>query len=252
MTAGERRAQIEKLLKEKKEIEVSELNKLFDVSGVTLRNDLIQLERQGVAKRLFGKVVLKNSLFQLNSNLANTKNIREKEQIGKYAATLINPGDSVLFYVGSTTQQVVHFLDYDMEFVAVTNSIYIAHELRNYPNVQTLLIGGNVSDEVGATYGLPAIEQIRQYNFDKVFLSVEGIDAKMGITNRLNFENDIMREILDCPARVIVVADHTKVGAVTFVQMGEIGRVDLLVTDSKADRAQVESMRSKGVEVVTV
>jgi len=49
-----------------------------------------------------------------------------------------------------------------------------------------------------------------------------------------------------------VVADHTKVGTVSFVQMGSIDEVDILITDTAADPEAVELLRQAGVDVQTV
>jgi DeoR family transcriptional regulator, aga operon transcriptional repressor len=250
MNATERRKKIESLLIEKKELDVSDINNMFDVSGVTIRNDLIYLERKGVAKRLFGKIVLRSDV-NYSIALSDTKNIAEKEKIGKYAASLIKPGISVLFYAGSTTQQIIRFLDHEINFIAVTNSVTIAQELRSLPNASIVMIGGNFSHSVGATYGLQAIKQFQEYNYDLLFLSVDGIDSEMGITNKQPFESDVNRVIIERSNTIVVVADNSKIGNVTFVQMGDITDVDMLITDAKASSEAIEKIRSKGIKVVT-
>lgn len=252
MNISQRRAKLQQLINERREISINELNSLFDVSSVTLRNDLIYLERKGVCRRLFGKVVAEceNSSFQLNYNYQ--KNLNLKERIGKYAAGLIESGDSVLFYAGTTTQQVARFVDPDISFIAVTNSIYIAQELRSLPKAKILFLGGLFSHNIGATYGAQAVQQIKEYNIDKLFLSVDGIDAQKGITNSSPFESDINQTILSKSRKVIVVADHTKVGMVSFIQMGSARDVDLLITDSAADEAQISALRAVPIEVITV
>lgn len=245
-----RRNQLEEIIKNRKEVDISELNNMFDVSSVTIRNDLIALERKNVIKRTFGKVYFRDDSFQYPHNSVPIKNIAEKERIAKYAATLINPDDSVLFYTGSTTLQIIRYIDPAIQFVAVTNSIWIAQELRILPNVKTIFIGGNFNHQIGATYGLEAISQIQKYNIDKLFLAVDGIDSEVGITNRLSFENDLNHIMLAQCKECIVVADYSKVGQLSFVKMGDITEIDILITDSKASEEQVNKIRQKGVAVV--
>ena len=60
MTTEERRANIEASIKEKKELDVNFIKDRFGISSVTVRNDLMFLERKGVVKRLFGKAVLRD------------------------------------------------------------------------------------------------------------------------------------------------------------------------------------------------
>lgn len=250
MDITQRREKLKELILSRQDVPVSELAAQVDVSNVTLRNDLIYLERQGVCKRLFGKVVACNGSPAMVQNSVSHQ--EEKERIGKYAATLIQPGDSVLFYTGTTARQVARFTDPETEFIAVTNSLFTALELRRLPKAQIILLGGSVNHKLGATFGLQTIQQIREYNLDKLFLSVDGIDAKMGITNAMPFESEINQLVMECARQIIVVADHTKVGNVSFVQMGNIDQVDILVTDTAADAEQVALLREAGVEVQVV
>jgi DeoR family transcriptional regulator of aga operon len=50
--------------------------------------------------------------------------------------------------------------------------------------------------------------------------------------------------------RVIVVADHTKLGRVTMALIVSIRGVATVVTDSGAAAAQLDALRSAGLEVV--
>lgn len=251
MDINERREKLKSIILSKQDVPVSELAAQVDVSNVTLRNDLIYLERKGVCKRLFGKVVActGNSADLSYQAIAQQE---EKERIGKFAASLIRPGDSVLFYAGTTARQVARFTDPDTEFIAVTNSLYTALELRQLPKAKIIVLGGSLNHRLSATFGLQTIQQIRDFHLDKLFLSVDGVDAKMGITNAMPFESEINQVVLDCAQQTIVVADHTKIGHVSFVQMGSIDQVDILVTDTGANPEAVEELREAGVNVMIV
>ena len=250
MDITQRREKLKELILQKQSVPVSELAAQVDVSNVTLRNDLIHLEQQGVCKRLFGKVVACNGSADLSHHASPRQD--EKERIGKYAATLIQPGDSVLFYAGTTARQVARFANPGTEFIAVTNSLYTALELQKLPNARVIVLGGSLNTKLSATFGLQTIQQIREFNLDKLFLSVDGIDAKMGITNAMPFESEINQVIMACARQTIVVADHTKVGNVSFVQMGNIDQVDILVTDTAADPEAIAQLREAGVTVQMV
>jgi DeoR family transcriptional regulator of aga operon len=251
MDIAERREKIKQIILERQEVPVSDLAGQFDVSNVTLRNDLIWLERKGVCKRLFGKVVA-SSGGSVSLQYEPVAMQEEKERIGKFAASLIRPGDSVMFYAGSTARQVARFADPETDFIAVTNSLYTALELQKLPKAQIVLLGGAMNHKLCATFGAQTIQQIREYNVSKLFISVDGIDAKMGITNAMPFESEINQVVMDCARQVIVVADHTKVGNISFVQMGQIEQVDMLITDSGADPAVIRQLRDAGVKVEVV
>lgn len=245
----QRREILKNLIIERQEVSVSEINALFDVSSVTLRNDLIHLERMGICKRLFGKVIASINHTFLNLNYGNISNMEEKERIAKYAASLIKSGDSVLFYAGSTTQQIARFIDPDLQFVAATNSLYTALELNKLKNVHVVLLGGTMNARMCATYGMQTIQQIRNLHVDKLFLSADGFDAKGGITNIMPFESEINQAILACAKEVCLVADHTKIGKISFVQMGKPEQIHLLITDAAADPNALQDIRNIGVDV---
>ena len=250
MDITQRREKLKEIILQKQDVPVSELLAQVDVSNVTLRNDLIYLERKGVCKRLFGKVVACNATAVNYTHRTTCQ--EEKERIGKYAASLIRPGDSVLFYAGTTARQVARFVDPEINFIAVTNSLHTALELHQLPNAQVIWLGGPVNHKFGATFGVQAIQQLREFNLDKLFLSVDGIDVKMGVTNATPIESEINQVVLECAKQTIVVADHTKVGHVSFVQMGSIDLVDMLITDSAADADAVAALQEAGVNVQVV
>lgn len=249
---AERRSQIENLIKEQKELDVNFLKNKFGISSVTLRNDLMYLERKGVLKRMFGKAVLREESLSGASDMFDIKNLGEKERIGKYAASLIAENESVMLYTGTTTLQIARHMDNGKNIIAVTNSIYIAYELRRCPNVKTVVIGGNFNPGTGATYGVEAIKQLNEYNIDRLFLAVDGIDADMGITNDQPYETDINRAMIARAKKVIVVADYSKIGVTHFVNMGNIEDVDVLITDNKAQPDKVKKIKDRGVEVIII
>ena len=252
MKTEERRAKIEEMIRERKELDVNFIRETFGVSSVTVRNDLMYLERRGVVRRLFGKAVLRDDRIEGAFDPDNVKNLEFKERIGKFAVTLIAENDSVMLCAGTTTMQIARNLDDCRGVIAVTNSIYIAHEIRRFPNVKPVLLGGSLSHETGATYGVQAIKQLEQYNIDKLFLSIDGIDAKCGITNSHTNENDINFALIRAAKRIIVVADHTKIGRVHFAQVCGIEDVNVLVTDYRAPQDKLEQIRRKGVVVYQV
>jgi DeoR/GlpR family transcriptional regulator of sugar metabolism len=143
-------------------------------------------------------------------------------------------------------------MDASISLIVVTHSVDIVQDLRAFPNIKVIMVGGTMDSKTGASFGQHAIEQINDYNIDKAFLAVEGIDAAQGITNNLPLESDITHYVLTRAKKSIVVADHSKIGKVNFIQMGSIHDVDTLITDSKAPSDKIESIQREGVEVLIV
>lgn len=253
MLAKERRNKIEALLREYKELDVSYIVDSFDVSSVTIRSDLIFLERKGIIERKFGKVIFKENLPNFSAFDPHTiKELDAKEKIGKYAVRLIEENESILLYAGSTTLQIARFFPKDKHAIIVTNSLNIANELRKESVAKIIFLGGNLNIETGSTYGIGAIKQLEDYNIDKLFLAVDGISAAGGITNDHPFETDINNAMIKKAKEVIVVADHTKVGVERFVKLQNLDKVHRLITTSKADQQELERIRALGVHIDAV
>ena len=63
-------------------------------------------------------------------------------------------------------------------------------------------------------------------------------------------DSEIKKAALQSAKRVIVVADSSKLGAVAFVRICEIEKIDILVTDKAAPEAELKKLRDAGVEVM--
>jgi len=99
----DRRDEILSLLNENGKVKVDELRKKFDVSAVTIRNDLDYLEKKGILHRTFGGALL-HDLVATDSSLTEKQKLHaeEKRRIGIEAAKMIRDGDSFILDSGTT------------------------------------------------------------------------------------------------------------------------------------------------------
>ena len=104
MIASQRRQKIIDLLTEDGTAKVSGLSEIFDVSEVTIRQDLAKLEEDGLIIREHGGAFLKSVPDQVQSySFQHSENMDKKALIGKKAAEFIKDGDAIILDSGSTT-----------------------------------------------------------------------------------------------------------------------------------------------------
>lgn len=107
MLTEERLARILELLDKSGSVTVSELMEKLDTSESTIRRDLNYLDREDKLQKVRGGAILKNgTVFNSKDdevNLRKMRNVDEKNQVAKYAASLIRPGDFVYLDAGTTT-----------------------------------------------------------------------------------------------------------------------------------------------------
>lgn len=232
-------------------VRVEDLSGLYEVSSVTIRNDLRYLEKSGCAVRAYGGAKL-NKQFVFDRPLQDKGRINRdvKYTIACAAAALINDGDSIILDSGSTISQMVPQLQGKQDLVVMTNALNIAFELTSNEQVDLMVIGGSVRRKSWSLYGPSAEQHLRQYRFDKLFLGVDGFDLVSGITTPNPGEAQLNRAMCDVAREVIAVADASKFGRTSFCMIREIGQIHKLVTDSGIPEEYRRSLHNSGVEVI--
>ena len=134
-SAKERRAQILQLLKSRPKILVSSLSQMFNISEVTIRKDLEELENRNLLIRVRGGAIRLPKLNIAEEQATTEKkrfHYREKRSIGRMAATLIQENETIILDSGSTTMEIAKNLHSFKQLTIITNAIDIAIELSKY------------------------------------------------------------------------------------------------------------------------
>jgi len=121
-----RRQQIATYIESNKEIKVDALSEMFGVSVATIRRDLNELARLGILNRVHGGAIKSEYIqlfgfaaFQLKEDLQR----EEKIAIGRYAAKVVKPRDTIYIGAGTTAFWVAKSLTSVAPITVVTNSL---------------------------------------------------------------------------------------------------------------------------------
>src|SRR5436190_1247699 len=187
MKPEERRERITTLVREASRVTVDELASLLDTSRETVRRDLTLLSEQGVLRKVHGGAVPQTAFESpLRERRATAR--AEKIAIGKAAAALFEPGDSLLVDAGSTTAYFAQALGRAGNFTVITNSVLVASELWSASNGgEIYLTGGRYFGEGHEVLGPLVVEQIQRLHVDHAVLTIGAIDA---IGNFMDFNTD--------------------------------------------------------------
>ena len=249
----ERRDNIIQLLYNNGKARVDELSKKFDVTSVTIRNDLDFLERKGILYRSHGGAILRKNVYKDPSLEEKQKlNQAEKQRIGKRAAQMIAENDTILLDSGTTTTKIAHNLKEKNRLTIMTNAVNIALDLAGNESIKVMLTGGVIRQVSNSLVGPEAENTIRNYFFDKLFLGVDGLDLKEGITTPNPLEAQLNRLMVSRANQVIVVADSSKFGKLSFSHISPIDAIDTIVTDIGITPDIHDELESTGINVITV
>jgi DeoR/GlpR family transcriptional regulator of sugar metabolism len=248
----ERRAFILEEIENRGSATVGGLAKRLSVSEMTIRRELVQLEREGLARRVHGGAVsARGRSFEPPLVLRETQHLEEKALIGKIAADLVAEGDSIALDIGSTTLQVAVNLVRRRNLTVLTPSLQIANTLANQPDIRLIMPGGIVRHGELSLVGDMARQAIETLFVDRLFLGVGAIDSRNGLTE-YNWDDALIKQSLIRNAKeVILVADSSKFEKVAFAKIAPLSVVHMFVTDRVPPSRLREALEKKGVVLVT-
>lgn len=251
MFPDQRRQKILELLTENGSARVRTLSETFQVTEPTIRQDLEKLEAEGLIIREHGGAYIKDYSGKVETlTLSHGENLNQKQMIGKYAASLVHNGDTLIIDSGSTTTEFARCIRKRTYLTIVTNALNIALILGAEPTNEVMMTGGRFKAPTLSLTGETAAELFPRIHTDKLFLATRGITIESGLTYPGFSDLPVKKAMLDSAKTVYLLADSTKIGVTAFASLGELDRVDVLITDSGINVEQVKELENSGMEVV--
>jgi DeoR family transcriptional regulator, aga operon transcriptional repressor len=231
-------------------VDVAALAADLGVSQASVRRDLQLLESQQLLTRTHGGAVASGVLYELPMRYRGGQRHEAKRAIARCAVSLLG-GDvsSVGLNGGSTTTEVARALASHSGLRVVTNALNIAAELAVRSNIELVVCGGSARSESYELVGPLAELTLANINLDVAVIGVDGVSLQAGLTTHHEVEAQTNRSLLNTAARVIVVADSTKIGRRGFARISEVRAAHDLVTDTDARDADVRELERAGVRV---
>ncbi|WP_242111819.1 DeoR family transcriptional regulator [Luteimonas aquatica] len=247
----QRRQRILELLVEHGGVQVGELAERFEVSTVTIRADLRQIESQGLANRTHGGAALVRTPPQERDiHEKDALNLPLKESIGARAAQLVQPGENIIIDSGSTTMTLARHLRQHRDVTVMTNGLNVAWELAHAPGVELLLTGGQLRKQSLSLHGSQAEASLNTYSFDTVFLGADGLDLQFGLTTHHEAEASLNHRMVERARKVVVLTDASKFGRVSLHRIARLEQVHVIITDAGISHDYREGLQRLGIELI--
>lgn len=242
---AQRQDEITVLALEHGRVDVSEIAQRFDVTTETIRRDLADLQSRKVLRRVHGGAVPWERM-RFEPLLANRGDLHhmEKRRIGVLAAQELPEGGTVLVDSGSTTAQVCEALPRDRQLTVVTNSVLNAQVLSDYDNAEVIILGGTMRKNTLAMVDAHVVGLVEQLTVDTLVISCDGMSPARGLTTPYTYESAVKQAMIRAARRVVVVADHSKLGNDQLFKFADWSAVDVLITDDTVTDDEYEELRS--------
>jgi DeoR/GlpR family transcriptional regulator of sugar metabolism len=240
-------------------VTVSDLAQQLAVSEMTVRRDLVELEKDGRLIRTHGGAVKPDRAPSMAVTAAFdgeepafdarlARNVALKRRIAVAAAELANGARSIALDVGTTTYFVAEALASRTQAKIFTNSIRSAAQLSG-KGVETYLAGGKIRGEEMSTSGPSAVSQFEMLWFDIAFVGVSGLTSD-GVFDYSFEETDMKRVYLTRASRKIVLCDSTKFDRMSLVLVAGLGEFNTLICDEAPTGPLDSALKKAGVEII--
>lgn len=246
----ERRGEILQKLMMDGRVVVNELAEKYEVTEETIRRDLEKLETDGYAKKTYGGAVRNDNMTsELPYTVRKQTNVSGKKYIAEIIGSLISDGDSLLLDASTTALFTVKSIFTKHNLTLVTNSVEILLDLPQGHDWNIVSTGGSYRSESMSFYGAAAEEVVEKYYADYAILSCKGFDVDKGMTDGRETYAMLKKAFIRSAKKVILAVDHTKFNKISFVRLGELEDIDIVVTDVEPDEKWKQIFREKGIEL---
>ena len=244
----ERQKHILEILKEKKSATVAQLAQILYVSEATIRRDLTEMKATGLIERSHGGATLPDNADEISIFVRMEKNAREKEYAATAALEFLPPFKSIFIDSSSTALALAERMDLSFKTV-VTNNLQTAIRLARKPNINLVLLGGNIQYNTISTTGSWTTRQLDDFVFDLMLTSCAAVIDGATFERSLEQKEIKKAAFSKCTTKFLIV-DHTKFDAFATYKLTGLENYDFVATDVEPDEALVKRCAASGTKLI--
>ena len=249
----ERIEEIAELLDKRGKLTLEQLDEFFpNVSQMTLRRDLLQLEQQGRIIRVRGGAMSVKEVQKVSGESyakKTTINTDEKIEIAQKAARLIDENCS-LFIDGGTTAMYLAKEMPDLNLHVFTNGLAVAIELSHKKNLNVTMIGGQVMKDNLSTASPVAKSYFDNTNFELAIISASAFTPENGFSCGSQIEADLLKMTRAKAKSLYMMLDSSKIGKIMPYTFARLDDIDVLITDESFPQDLKEEFSKRNIVVM--
>lgn len=227
----------------------SELSHELNVSEDTIRRDLKELSDSGHIKKVHGGAML-NTLNPFNYKEREVYAHDNKLKIAEKAQNIIKDGQVVIMDGGTTNLEFARSLPKELNAVIFTNSLPIAVELTNHPNISVMFLGGKVLKTAQVTIGIDIINALTHIRADICILGTRSLDLENGLTEIDWEEAQVKRTIIDASNKIVCLAISEKINTGNPFLVCNLSQINMIVTELETNHELLQPYVQAGIEVL--
>lgn len=248
---SERRRQILLELKLQPHVRIADLAERFSVTTETVRRDIEELSREGLLRRAHGGATVPHPGGYGDLDERRRQRIAERERLGRFAASLVSDGETLMIDAGSTTMEFArHLAIAETRLVAITNSLQVAMTLGQSSAARVILAPGRYLSQEAAVIGTETVAFLSRYNVDACFIGASGL-SEQGVSEAVEGFDAVKRAMMRQSASRRFLVDASKFGRTHLAVVAAMNEIGTLVTDHPPPSPLADRLRREGVRVLT-
>jgi len=250
MLATDRRQHILSLLAKAGSVRTTEVAAALGVTDETVRKDFEALEERGELVRVHGGATRPERPRE-ELTLTERQRIRrdEKHAVARLAASRIRPNDTIFLDASSTVLTLTEVLP-EIPLTILTNAHDVFTALEGRPELDLICTGGHYDPRSRSYIGPLAESSLKRFHIDRMFFSGNGLHLERGVSETNSRQAYFKERVIPCAAEIVLLADHTKLGAKSSFFFAAVSDLSLLITDSGAEAEFLKDLAARGVETL--
>lgn len=248
------------LKRERKELELKHINihsrvtfnelaQLMNVSEDTIRRDIGELSAENQIKKIKGGAMAIGNQY-INKIGTQSYAFEKKQIIAQKAISLLSDGMIVLIGGGTTIHEFIRLIPESLRATFVTASPFTSIELLEKPNIETIILGGRISNYSQTVIGGDAFLKLSEIKADLCIMSTNAIDVEEGLTD-LEWESvEIKKAIFKSSKKIAILAISEKLNTSMNLQVCPLNKINFLITELESNNDVLLSYKDKGVKVL--
>lgn len=232
-------------------VDVGELATRFGVTTETIRRDLSEMQRRKLLQRVHGGAVpVEEVTHEPMVDARHMRHAEEKLRIAQQAIAFVPEGGSVIIDSGSTGARLAEVFPVDRNVHVVTNSLMTGLTLARRGLKDLTVLGGQVSTNTFAMLDSTALDAVRGMVVDALFISCDGLSLNRGLTTPFREEERMKSSMIRQSRTVVAMVDHSKIGLDRMFGFAALEDLDVLITDTGADRVLLDPAVPEDLRVI--
>lgn len=209
---------------------IQDLADAVGASLATVRRDLQILEQDGAIDRVHGGArIAEGSSVEMAFQEREKRQLSAKRAIANAAYELLLPRTAIFLDAGTTVLQLARLIRINpMPLRIFTNGLIVAQEFLNIPNLEVVLLGGQLRSENASLVGPQAEAMLETIWFDQLFLGASAISPDGAIYSVDSAEASLNRRMLTRSANGYVLADSSKFGTMATYKVAPLNAAKLI------------------------